>query len=458
MQVPGRIFSSDSMMENLKDDKSLEQVMNVARLPGIVEASMAMPDIHWGYGFPIGGVAAFDFDEGIVCPGGVGYDINCGVTLVSTGLTMNDINGKKKAILDKIFSKVPAGMSKSRDINLNNQEMNEVLQAGIKWAIDKGFATREDQNHTEDLGSSIMADPDKVSNEAISRGKSQLGTIGSGNHFLEIQVVEKIFEREISRSFGIENENEILIMIHTGSRGLGHQIATDYIASLNKEESSGNITGDRQLNFVATKSRVGEAYLGAMFAAANFGYVNRAVIVQKIRESFKEIFSKEIDLENIKTVYSLAHNIAKIEEHIVQGKRKKLIVHRKGATRAFSGEYLSGSIFSSYGHPVIIPGDMGTASYVLVGKKENMQLSFGSTCHGAGRTLSRKKSMESFKSEQVKAKLEKEGIYLRAVSSSTIAEESPGSYKNINEVIMAVRDANLAIPVSRNIPVAVMKG
>ncbi len=458
MNVPGRIFSSDSLMEYLREDKSLEQVMNVARLPGIIGASMAMPDIHWGYGFPIGGVAAFDYEEGIVCPGGVGYDINCGVTLVSTGMTLNDIRDKKKALLDKIFTKVPAGMSKSRDIKLNDQEMNKVLQSGVKWAIEKGFATKEDQTHTEDLGSSIMADPEKVSNEAKSRGKSQLGTIGSGNHFLEIQTVEKIFESEISRNFGIMGENEILIMIHTGSRGLGHQIATDYIASINREESSENVTGDRQLNFVKTKSRTGESYIGAMFAAANFGYVNRAIIVHKIRESFKEVFSKDIDLEKIKTVYSLAHNIAKIEEHIVEGKKKKLIVHRKGATRAFAGEYLSGSIFSKYGHPVIIPGDMGTASYVLVGKKENMKLSFGSTCHGAGRKLSRKKSMESFKSEQVKEKLENEGIYLRAVSSSTIAEESPGSYKNINDVIMAVRDANLAIPVSRNVPVAVMKG
>ena len=459
MNAPGRIFASDNLISYIRDDKSLEQVMNVAKLPGIIEASMAMPDIHWGYGFPIGGVAAFDYEEGIVCPGGVGYDINCGVSLVTTGLTLNDIKDKKKLLLDRIFQKIPAGMNKSKDLKLTKSEISEVLQSGLKWAVEKGYATEADMGNTEENGSLAMADPEKVSPEAISRGASQLGTIGSGNHFLEIQAVDRIFEPEISKNFGLTGEGEVVIMIHTGSRGLGHQVATDYIKTIsNSGDLNNNLTGDRQLNFVETKSKISESYIGAMFAAANFGFVNRAIVVQKIREAFRETFSTDVDIDRIRTLYSLAHNIAKIEEHTFDGKRRKLIVHRKGATRAFTGEYLQPGSYSKYGHPVIIPGDMGTASYIMVGRKENMALSFGSTCHGAGRKLSRKKSMESFNSKQVRIDLEKSGIYLRTVSESTIAEEAPGSYKDIDEVIMAVRDANLALPVARNIPLAVMKG
>ncbi|MHB8371531.1 MAG: RtcB family protein [Thermoplasmataceae archaeon] len=458
MNVPGRIFTSEKMLKTLTEDKSLEQVINVAKLPGIIEASIAMPDIHWGYGFPIGGVAAFDYEEGIVSPGGVGYDINCGVTLINTGMSLDQVNPKKKALLDKIFSMVPSGMNKSRDIKLNSAQISEVLQSGIKWAIDNGYANKKDMQKTEENGSSEMADSSKVSQDAISRGQSQLGTIGSGNHFLEIQKVDTIFDSDISGSFGIKGSNDVMVMIHTGSRGLGHQVATDYIKKINDQRRKTPFIEDKQLNFAETTSKIGEEYIGAMFAAANFGFVNRAVIVHRIREAFKFIFKEECDIENMVTVYSLAHNIAKIEEHTIDGRRRKLIVHRKGATRAFSGKYVEDSKFSKFGHPVLIPGDMGSASYVMAGKSENMKLSFGSTCHGAGRKFSRKRSMETFGSEDVKANMEKNGIYLRTLSNSTIAEESPGSYKDIDEVISAVIGANLALPVARNIPIAVMKG
>ncbi|WP_393971172.1 RtcB family protein [Oxyplasma meridianum] len=459
MKVPGIIYANREIEKSLVGDRSLDQVVNVAMLPGIVKASMGMPDIHWGYGFPIGGVAGFDLKEGIISPGGVGYDINCGVTLIGTDLNIEEIRPHIKELLERIFLKIPSGMSRKASFKINDHQMDEILSTGLQWAVSEGYATKDDILHTEDGGRMQKSDPVNVSPEARKRGLNQLGTLGSGNHFLEIQAVEQIMDMERGSSFNL-HEGKATIMIHTGSRGLGHQVATDFVREI-QTGGEGVVAdvNDRQLSSVYFQSDMGQRYYEAMNAAANFAFVNRQIIVSEIRSVFGEVLHIDPQEMGMRIVYSLAHNMARVERHNVGKKSMDLVVHRKGATRAFPGSKMeNGSIFRRYGHPVIIPGDMGTASYVLAGTQENLEKSFGSTCHGAGRLLSRKKSFESFSSSEVIEKMNRSGIFIKAASPGVVSEEAPGSYKNIDEVVATVAGSGLSIPVARLIPVGVVKG
>jgi tRNA-splicing ligase RtcB len=455
MRVPGIIYSSDKLMKQISHDQSIQQVINVAMLPGIVRASYAMPDIHWGYGFPIGGVAAFDAVEGIVSPGGVGYDINCGVSLVRTNVSVEDVKSRIKELINLLFSTVPSGIGSTK-LRLNDTQMEDILLNGSRWALENGYAEPSDLSSTEEGGKLADANPAKVSPEAKKRGAKQVGTLGAGNHFLEVQMVENILDPEIASNFGISEVGMTTVMVHTGSRGLGHQVATDYIRAINNSnEGVVEHPVDRQLNSLKIDSRLGQDYLQAMNAAANFGFVNRQIIVKGIMDSFDRIFPGS----KVELVYSLAHNIAKREYHYVDGSKRELIIHRKGATRAFAPSSMpDNDKFSKYGHPVLIPGDMGSASYILVGREGNEEKSFGSSCHGAGRKLSRKKSLEEFDSEMVISSLASKGIYLRAQNRNVVSEEAPGSYKDIDEVVDAVRGAGLTTPIARMIPIGVVKG
>jgi tRNA-splicing ligase RtcB len=460
MKVPGIIYSTGKMMETMRDDPSLEQVMNVATLPGIVKASIAMPDIHLGYGFPIGGIAAFDSQSGIVSPGGVGYDINCGVSLMRVNISYREIATRMRELVDSLFQAVPSGMGSNSRIRAGNGEMDEILQTGLKWALEMGYATPDDVESTEENGTMEGSDPGDVSSEARSRGMKQIGTLGAGNHFLEIQRVQEIFDRSVASSFGIDSEDQVTVMVHTGSRGLGHQVATDYLKKLNE-----NVPGrvicqhDRQLISAEINSKIGQQYLSAMKGAANFAFVNRQIILSRVREVFTKVLGRTEDDLQMRLVYGLAHNIAKVEKHTVDGERMTLMVHRKGATRAFpAGTEGIGSKFMKTGHPVLVPGDMGSASYVMVGAKKSLDASFGSSCHGAGRLLSRQKSLRNFSDSYVQGKLSAAGVTVKSASRKVLIEEAPGSYKNIDEVISGVVGAGLAERVSRHVPVGVVKG
>ncbi len=456
MRVPGKIYISEKLLSALSDDEPLKQVSNVASLPGIVKNSIAMPDIHLGYGFPIGGVAAFDYDNGIISPGGVGYDINCGVTLIKTSFTYSDIKGKIRDLIDEIYKKVPSGIDIKGGFQINSDNLNDILSSGIDWAYNKGYAIEDDKIRTEENGK-LECDYSNVSEKAVKRGINEVGTLGAGNHFLEIQRVDKIYDSGIAKKFGIDDNDQIMIMVHTGSRGLGHQVATDFMNILNESADSVKNGNDKQLISTYIGSRNGNNYINAMNAAANFGFNNRQIIVYKIRKVFENIFNRDFESMDIKIVYSLAHNMARTEEHIIDGKKMKLIVHRKGATRAFPKNHIDG-YFHDTGHPVIIPGSMGTASYVLAGTENNINNTFGSSCHGSGRVLSRKKSNEYFQSNEVLNKLTGKNIYLRATTKKVITEESPNSYKDIDEVINVVNGADIAKPVVRMVPLGVMKG
>ncbi len=455
MKVKGTVFINDALLSKFTDDEPLKQVSNVASMPGIVEKSIAMPDIHLGYGFPIGGVAAFDYDEGIISPGGVGYDINCGVSLLKTSLTYADVRDKITPILDNLYRSIPVGIEYKSSFQLNSNKLNDIISSGLSWAYSNGYATKMDMGNTEEQGK-MDCGYSNVSEKALKRGINELGTLGGGNHFLEIQRVDSIFDKKIAKKFGIEKD-QILIMIHTGSRGLGHQVASDFMLRLNESDAAVKNEGDKQLISAYTKSREGQDYIDAMNAAANYGFVNRQIIVYKIRKVFEDIFRNDFESMGMELVYSLAHNMAKIEEHEIDNKRRKLIVHRKGATRAFPKDIALGN-FSETGYPVIIPGDMGTSSYIMVGTRENMKNSFGSSCHGAGRLLSRKKANENFTADDIITELNSRGIYIRAATKKAIAEEAPDSYKDIDEVIKIVNGANIAHPVTNMKPLAVMKG
>ncbi len=461
MRVPGIIFASGHMIEQIKKDNAPEQVANVATLPGIVKASMAMPDIHWGYGFPIGGVAAFDAEEGIVSPGGVGYDINCGVRLLITNLEERDVRPRLKELIDAIFVNVPSGVGEKGKLRLSFSQLNEVLDFGAKWAVEHGYGWNEDLERIEEGGSIRYARHEKVSDKAKKRGAPQLGTLGAGNHFLEVQRVEKIFLPDVAKKFGITHEGQITVMIHTGSRGLGHQVASDYIRVMEQAARRYGIRlVDPQLACAPVKSREAENYFAAMSAAANFGFTNRQLITHWVRESFGKVFAQDPEDLDMHLVYGVAHNIAKLEEHIVDGKRMRVYVHRKGATRAFAAgrEELS-DLYRQVGQPVLIPGDMGTASYVLVGTQGAMEETFGSTCHGAGRVMSRHAALRRFRGEEIKKQLwEKKHIYIRSASNRVAAEEAPDAYKDVNEVVRAVEGAGISKIVARMVPLGVVKG
>jgi len=454
MKVPGRIFASEKLMENIKKDITLQQVANVATLPGILKASIAMPDAHQGYGFPIGGVAAFDVNEGVISPGGVGYDINCSVRLLRTNLTLKDIEKKgKKEIIHSLFRTIPSGVGRGSKLKLSNDELNNVLKEGTQWAVKQGYGVKEDYLHTEDNGKLPDANPDYVSDRAKARGFGQLGSLGAGNHFLEIQQVEEIFDEKIAKVFGLK-KGMITIMVHCGSRGLGHQVASDYIKKMEDKYGTENLL-DRELVNAPIKSELGKRYLSAMACAANFAFANKQLITHWVREDLKHYFPNiKIDV-----VYDVCHNIAKFEKHIIEGKEKEVLIMRKGATRSFGpGREEIPEAYKNVGQPVLIPGSMGTASYVLVGTKRAEEVSFGSTAHGAGRVESRTQARKERRGEQVKKELEKKGIDLEAGSWKGLSEEAPQAYKDIDEVVRVSHEAGIGNLVAKLKPVAVMKG
>jgi tRNA-splicing ligase RtcB len=455
MLVPGIVFASDVLMENIKKDgKTLEQVKNVAQLPGIVEKSIAMMDAHQGYGFSIGGVAAFDLKKGIISPGGVGYDINCGVRLLQTNLSKEQFLEKRSLVLNEIYKNIPSGVGKDSEFKLSDKELDEVLNSGVQWALKKGYAKKEDLESIEDNGSIKGADSEKVSQKAKARGRSQLGSLGSGNHFLEVQEVDTIFNKSVASLFGIEKEGQIVIMIHSGSRGLGHQTASDYIQKMERVYGYKHLP-DRELACAPIDSDLGKDYRAAMNAAANFAFTNRQLITYQIRKSFSKYFPKS----KLELVYDIAHNIAKFEEHEVNDKTCVLCVHRKGATRSFGpGRGEIPARYRKVGCPIFIPGSMGTFSYVLVGTKKAEELSFGSTAHGAGRVLSRSYAIKNLSEKEVMQELKDRNVEIRAGSKTGVLEEAPEAYKDINEVARVSHELGIGQLVARLKPLAVIKG
>jgi len=454
MKVPALVYASKNLIEKIQQDKTLEQAQNVACLPGIQKASYTMPDAHQGYGFPIGGVAAFDLDEGIISPGGVGYDINCGVRLLATALTERDVTEKRRAILNEVFNNVPAGVGKKGITKLSRDVLKELLVNGAKWALNNGYGKKDDLTRTEEYGCMKGANPEKVSERALQRGMPQLGTLGSGNHFLEIQKVDKIFDKKIANKFGIKEEGQITVMIHCGSRGLGHQVCSDYIREMEQKIGIKGLP-DRELVNAPVKSKLGEDYLEAMACAINFAFANRQMIAHWTRESFNKIFG-DVKIEQ---VYDVCHNLAKIEEHTIDNERKSVCVHRKGATRSFGpGRKEIPDVYQDTGQPVLIPGSMGTSSYILVGTKKAEEISFGSTAHGAGRVMSRNEALRRFRGEQIASELQKKGVEVKATSWSGIAEEASQAYKDVDEVVKVSHELGIGNLVARVVPIGVMKG
>jgi tRNA-splicing ligase RtcB (3'-phosphate/5'-hydroxy nucleic acid ligase) len=457
MRVPGMVFADRGLLEKADRDNALQQVVNVACLPGIVKSSLAMPDIHWGYGFPIGGVAATNVEDGVVSPGGVGYDISCGVRLIKTSLNHGDVKGKLAELVDLLNSSVPKGLGTKGRLHLERREMERMLSRGAIELVGRGIGWEEDLEAMEEGGWYRGADPTKVSERAFQRGKDQTGTLGSGNHFLEIQVVDRV--EPLAEAMGLF-EGQVVVMAHSGSRGLGHQVCTDYIevmgASLDKR---GYKLPDRQLVCAPVLSREGSDYLCAMACAANFAMCNREAITHWIRECFERVFKAGARDLGMELLYDVSHNLAKMEDHVVDGKNKALMVHRKGATRAFpAGRPEVAGRFSATGQPVIIPGDMGSFSFVLVGTEQSLAKSFGSTCHGAGRALSRKAAKKKIRGEELRDRLESRGILVRASKMSGLAEEAPEAYKDVQEVVEICEGAGLSRRVARMRPIAVLKG
>ena len=457
MQVPAKIYASDKLMEKIKLDKTTEQVRNVACLKGIQTHSLAMPDAHQGYGFSIGGVAAFDLEEGIISPGGVGYDINCGVRAITTNLKESDIKGKEQQLLNILYSNIPSGLGSKGRIRVTKDELEEIIETGAKWAIKQGYGTKKDLDHTEEYGS-LESDHETISEQAKKRGLPQVGSLGSGNHFLEFQKVEKIYDEKTAKHFGITSTGQVTIMIHCGSRGLGHQVASDYIRAMEKEYGYKHLP-DRELINAPINSDLGQKYLKAMSGAANYAWTNRQLIMHWVRESFAKIYNTTPEDLEMNLIYDVAHNIAKIEKHEIDNKKKPVCIHRKGATRSFGSEREElPEIYRKTGQPVIIPGSMGTSSYILVGTKTAEQISFGSTAHGAGRVMSRFKALKTFRGERVKHDLAKDGIAVKCASWKGLAEEAPGVYKDIDEVVKVSNDLGIGNLVAKVKPLGVIKG
>ncbi len=457
MNVPGRLFVSKKLLELVKEDKSIEQVKNVASIPGIKKYSFAMPDMHMGYGFSIGGVAAFDAEEGVISPGGIGFDINCGVRLLATNLTKEDIEPKIEELLNQIFKRVPCGVGRSSDIKLTDDDLKEVMLKGPKWAVENGYGNEDDLEHCESNGKLDWANPDKVSHKAKARGKKQLGTLGAGNHFIEIQYVDDIYQPEVAQKFSMNKPGQAVVMIHCGSRGFGHQICTDYLRKMeDKYPDLISKLPEKNLAYAPINSQLGKNYFGAMACAANFAWANRHIIGHRVRQAFERVYGENVKLN---TVYDVCHNIAKVEEHTLEGKKSKLLVHRKGATRCFpAGHPEVPKAYREVGHPVLIPGSMGTASYVLVGAEGTMDVAFGSTAHGAGRVMSRHQANKQFRGNEVKENLAKQSIHIKSASWKGISEEAPGVYKDVDEVIRVTEKAGISKAVARLRPIGVIKG
>ncbi len=450
------IFASEGILEQIGGDLSLEQAMNVATLPGIVGPSLAMPDIHQGYGFPIGGVAATDYEHGVVSPGGVGFDINCGVRLVRTSLVADEVRPRIHDVVNQVFRDIPCGTGGAGHVKISPKQLNEVLVKGAQWAIENGYGEESDAEFCEERGRLEGADPDHVSARAKERGLPQLGTLGSGNHFLEIQYVESIHDAAAARVMNIA-EGQVVVLIHCGSRGLGHQVCTDYLAQMGAAMKRYDISlPDRQLACVPIASAEGQAYLSAMRAAANFAWANRQTILHFLRGSLRQLLGKSAQ---VSLVYDVCHNIAKRERHVVEAQKRDVLVHRKGATRAFPpGHREVPAAYRRIGQPVLIPGSMGTASWILVGAEGAMKESFGSVCHGAGRLMSRTAARKGREVREVLSRLEQAGVFARSETRDGILEEVPEAYKDVDEVIDVVHQAGLARKVARLRPMGVIKG
>ena len=459
MNVPVRIYADEPLLQKMLSDRTIMQARNVASIPGIVSHSVVLPDGHEGYGFPVGGVAAMDAEEGMISPGGVGYDINCGVRLLRSNLTEQTVRSKLKDLVNDLFSSIPSGVGSKGAVRLTNSELDEVLVNGVNWAIDHGYGSSNDSDVCEENGKIPGADPNKVSDKARKRGAPQLGSLGSGNHFLEIQKVAEIHDEEAANRMGIK-EGTITVLIHCGSRGFGHQVCSDYLRVAEQAMEKYNIhLPDRELACVPNNSEEGESYRKAMFAALNFAWSNRQMITHWTRKSFERVFNQtESDLD-MKLVYDVAHNIAKVEKHKVDGKERKLVVHRKGATRAFpSNRYEIPSKYRDLGQPVLVPGSMGTSSWILLGKPNSMDLSFGSTAHGAGRTMSRSKARRNYTEDYVKKSLNDKGIFIKALTRDGVVEETPEAYKDVDAVVNVSHNLGIASKVAKLVPIGVIKG
>ena len=455
MRVPAIIYADEPLMRDM-DHKVYEQITNVATLPGIVKAAYAMPDAHWGYGFPIGGVAAFDAEQdGVISAGGVGFDISCGVRTLRTGLRSSDIEQVKKRLADQLYRDIPAGLGSTGQIHLNHQQMNAMLMRGARWAVEQGFGTEEDLRHTEEHGCMSGAEPAHVSEKAKHRQRNEMGTLGSGNHYLEVQKVETIYDEDAANAFGL-NEGDVVVSIHCGSRGLGHQIGTEFLRSMAISAAEHDIKlPDRELACAPIKSSIGQNYLGAMRAGINCALANRQIITHLTRQAFTHVIP---DVE-LSLLYDVSHNTCKEETHNIQGKERRLFVHRKGATRAFGpGHPDIPEEFRRFGQPVLIGGSMGTASYILAGTKESEQRAFSSACHGAGRAMSRHKAKKQWQGRQLIDELATEGIVIRSPSLRGVAEEAPGAYKDVSAVVDASDHSGLARKVARLKPLICIKG
>ena len=460
MRVPGMVYADDELIEQIKADNSLQQVANVATLPGIVGHSLAMPDIHWGYGFPVGGVAATDAEKGVVSPGGIGFDINCGVRMLATDLQQNQIKGQVDRLADELFRNLPSGVGGEGMRKLTKDEMHQIMQRGSAWAIEEGYGFAEDVENTEENGCLAGANPDAVSQKAIQRGINQLGSLGSGNHFCEVQVVEHIYDEQAAQALGIGEKGQIVATIHCGSRGFGHQIAEDYIKLAEaKQKDYGFKLVDRQLACLPLQTVEGQQYLGAMACAANFAWANRQLLMHGVRQAFSAIFGRKARAKDLPLVYDVCHNIAKIEEYEIDGQICRVCVHRKGATRAFpAGHPAIPEKYRAVGQPVLIPGDMGRYSFVLVGAAGSMKQTFGTCCHGAGRRQSRTAAKKSISSKDLLAQLDARGITVRVHSKNLLSEEAPTAYKDAQKIVNVVHNAGLAQLVARLKPIIVVKG
>jgi len=459
MRVPVTIYADDKLLEKMMTDRTISQAINVSTLPGIQGHAVVLPDGHEGYGFPVGGVAAMDAEEGMISPGGVGYDINCGVRLLRTNLTEQDVRPKLKDLVTDLFNSIPSGVGSKGAVRLNNSQLDEVLVRGVNWAIDNGYGSENDAEVCEENGQIKNANPNKVSDKARKRGMPQLGSLGSGNHFLEVQRVAEIHDEKAAKRMGIEKDF-VTILIHCGSRGFGHQVCSDYLRISEQAQKKYNITlADRELACVPNTSEEGESYRTAMFAALNFAWSNRQMITHWTRKSFERVFKQsESDLD-MKLVYDVAHNIAKVEKHKIDGKLKSVVVHRKGATRAFPAnrEEIPRN-YRDIGQPVLIPGSMGTSSWILLGQQNSMDLSFGSTAHGAGRMMSRSKARRDYTEEQVKKSLADKGIFIKSLTRDGVVEETPQAYKDVDAVVNVSHELGIATRVAKLVPVGVIKG
>jgi len=459
MKVPVRIYANEALLQKMLTDRTIMQAKNVASIPGIVGHSVVLPDGHEGYGFPVGGVAAMDAEEGMISPGGVGYDINCGVRLLRSNLTEDQVRAKLKELVTDLFGSIPSGVGSKGSIKLSPSQLDEVLVRGVNWAIDNGYGSSHDAEVCEENGQIDNADPNKISEKARKRGAPQLGSLGSGNHFLEVQKVSEIHDEEAAEKMGIK-EGTITVLLHCGSRGFGHQVCSDYLRVAEQALHKYDIhLADRELACVPNTSEEGESYRKAMFAALNYAWSNRQMLTHWTRKSFERVFNQtEADLE-MNLVYDVAHNIAKVEKHKVNGEERKLVVHRKGATRAFpAGREEVPLEYRHLGQPVLVPGSMGTASWILLGQPNSMNLSFGSTAHGAGRTMSRTKARKNFTENEVKKSLNEKGIFIKALTRDGVVEETPQAYKDVDAVVSVSHDLGIATKVAKLVPIGVIKG